>query len=153
MFTKMFFQSPVDDLPLDVMCLSLTSMNIKSVHDGSENQILEKVDMEVDLTRVLKVQHKIPQQKVHLNSFTKNNFLCQVCVRFTTVEFLLSEAEYKFLWGMMNSITAQLAAAAQAASPALPATPAPAPTEVTTAEGLAYSVCKILNFSPWLTTK
>ncbi len=53
----------MDDLPLDVMALALTSLNIKSVH-GGENQILEKVNVEVGITRVLVPQKKLPQQKV-----------------------------------------------------------------------------------------
>lgn len=45
------------------MTLSLTNLNIKSVH-GVENQILSNVNVAVDLARVLAVQNKIPNQKV-----------------------------------------------------------------------------------------
>jgi hypothetical protein len=65
-------------------------------------------------------------------------------VRISTVEFLLSEEEYKFLWGMMNSITAQLAAVAQQA----PVQPVPqqvsqvsAGEPGATSKGMVYSVC------------
>ena len=47
------------------MSCKLSSMNIKSVHGGNyETQILEKVNLEVEITRVLTIQQKIPQQKV-----------------------------------------------------------------------------------------
>eukprot|EP00026_Physarum_polycephalum_P000020 Phypoly_transcript_00020.p1 GENE.Phypoly_transcript_00020~~Phypoly_transcript_00020.p1 ORF type:complete len:3396 (+),score=660.90 Phypoly_transcript_00020:132-10319(+) len=110
-----FQTSPGDNFPLDVITLKLTSMNIKTVH-GTETQILEKLNLEVDVARVLAVQTKVPSQKVS--------------VRVSPIEFVLSEVEYVFLFKMLNSIQAQIAVVAAEVPQSLPVPAVSSPTSL-----------------------